>query len=95
MLWTCACCGYEAVPWSPKTWSEADISAVARARCAGRSPRALKGARGFVFLGSRYAADAPVRCPSCLKAFYPSDTLTSTVPRRRASPRDRGRLSLP
>ena len=80
MLWTCARCSYSRVRWRPKTWTEAQVGAVARARCEGKSSSVLKGARGFVFLGDKFAADTPIRCPSCCQKFYPGDSLERRVP---------------
>lgn len=89
MLWTCACCGFKRVKWTPRTWTETQVSAVVRARCEGHSPRALKGARGFVYLGQTYAPDAPVRCPRCRKDFYPGDSISVDVPVRRKTRSER------
>jgi len=94
MLWTCACCGFKRVKWTPRTWTEAQVSAVVRARCEGHHPKALKGARGFVYLGQSYAPDKPVKCPSCRKKFYPGDSVTEPVPERRRSRRTE-RMALP
>ena len=97
MLWTCACCGYQRVKWTPRTWTEAQVSAVVRARCEGKNPRVLKGARGFVYLGARYAPDRPLTCPSCQMTFYPGDSVISPPPERvrrpRRGPRARARAA--
>ncbi len=95
MLWTCSRCDYDRVSWTPKTWSEAQIGAVARARCEGRETGLLRGARGFVFLGNRYAVDAPVRCPKCRQKFFPGDSLEKRVTPRRDTPTARDLPSLP
>ena len=80
MLWTCACCGFQQVEWRPQTCSEAQVKKVVRARCRGRTPKVLEGARGFVYLGDAYAPDRPVKCPRCRQSFYPGDSVRSAVP---------------
>ena len=95
MLWTCPCCDYDRVSWRPKTWTEAEVGAIARACCEGRRTTALRGARGFVFLGDRFAADAQIRCPRCRQKFYPGDTLDRRLSRSKSTPKATSRPALP
>ena len=79
MLWTCTHCDYNRVSWRPRSLSERQVGAVARAHCMGQPHQALRKARGFLFIGNRYVLDAPIRCPRCRQTFFPGDALERTA----------------
>jgi len=89
MLWTCAHCDYKRISWRPRTLTEAQVGAVARARCEGRPSRTLQKARGFLLIENRYVLDTPIRCPRCRQRFFPGDSLDRSVSPQSSEPAPR------